>query len=119
MRYGILGPLEVRDGARTVVLAQGGQRLLLSVLLLHANEAISSDRLIDALWGEAPPPTAARSLHNLISALRKGLGDGQLVTRSHGYLLHVAEGELDAQRFAALSDQGRAALAAGDPARAA
>jgi DNA-binding SARP family transcriptional activator/ABC-type branched-subunit amino acid transport system substrate-binding protein/streptogramin lyase len=119
MRYRILGPLEVDDGTRVVPLAQGRQRLLLAVLLVHPNEAISNDRLIDALWGEAPPPTAARSLHNLISSLRKGLGDGQLVTRGHGYLLQVAEGELDAQRFEALSDQGRAALAAGDPARAA
>ena len=61
MRYGILGPLEVRDGQRTVALADGRQRLLLAVLLLHANQAVSSDRLIDALWGESPPASAKGS----------------------------------------------------------
>src|SRR4051794_8838417 len=119
MRFGILGPLQVTDGSRTVSLAQGRQRLLLTVLLLHANEAVSTDRLIDALWGESPPPTAARSLHNLVSSLRKGLGDGVLVTEGHGYRMSIAGGELDSQQFAALVDQGRAATAAGDAERAA
>jgi DNA-binding SARP family transcriptional activator len=118
MRYGILGPLEVRDGERTVPLAHGRQRVLLAVLLVHANEAISSDRLIDALWGEAPPPTAARSVHNLVSGLRKALGDGRLITEGRGYRLRVADDELDAARFDAVSAEGRAALAAGEPGRA-
>src|SRR5688500_12600007 len=95
MQYGLLGPLEVRDGSRTISLPRGRQRVLLAVLLLHANETLSSDRLIDAMWGEAPPPTATQSLHNLVSGLRKGLGNGQLVTHGHGYALRVLEGELD------------------------
>jgi DNA-binding SARP family transcriptional activator/WD40 repeat protein len=119
MRYRILGPLEVREGQRTVPLAHGRQRLLLAVLLLHANEAVSSDRLIDALWGEAPPPSAARSLHNLVSGLRKALGDGRLVTEGRGYRLQVADDELDAPRFDALSERGRAALAGRQPEQAA
>jgi YVTN family beta-propeller protein len=119
VRYGILGPLEVRDGERTVALAQGRQRLLLTVLLLHANRAVSSDRLIDALWGEAPPVSATGSLHNLVSGLRKALGAGRLVTQGRGYLLQVADEELDARRFDALSAHGRAALAADQPGRAA
>src|SRR4051812_23432563 len=110
MRYLILGPIAARDGAREVPLGQGRQRLLLAVLLLHRNEALSSDRLIDALWGESPPPTAARSLHNLVSALRKALGNAALVTRGHGYELRVGDEELDARRFADLADRGRAAL---------
>ena len=119
MRYLILGPLEVRDGARSVRLARGRQRLLLAMLLAHANRPLSTDRLIDALWGESPPPTAAASLHNLVSGLRKLLGGDVLVTRDHGYVLHVADGDLDAQCFTDLVDRGRAALARGDPERAA
>ena len=114
MRYSILGPIGVQDGAREVPLGQGRQRLLLAVLLLHPSQALSSDRLIDALWGESPPPTAGRSLHNLVSALRKALGNGALVTRGHAYALEVGPDELDAQRFAALADRGRAALDDGD-----
>src|SRR4051812_30183736 len=94
MRYGLLGSLEVSDdGSRTVALAHGRQRLLVAVLLLHANEVLSSDRLIDALWGEAPPATAPGSLHNLVHGVRKALGNGELVTRDHGYVLEVAPGE--------------------------
>jgi DNA-binding SARP family transcriptional activator/ABC-type branched-subunit amino acid transport system substrate-binding protein/DNA-binding beta-propeller fold protein YncE len=118
MRYCILGPLEVQDGLRAVPLAQGRQRVLLAVLLLHANEAVSSDRLIDALWGESPPPSAVGSLHNLVSGLRQGVCDRDLVTQGRGYLLRVADGELDAQRFEALVERGRAALARGDADRA-
>src|SRR4051794_32828353 len=113
MRYLILGPFEILDGARPIPLAQGRQRLLLTVLLLARNEVVSSDRLIDALWGEAPPASATGSLHNLVSALRKALG-GRIVTRGHGYALAVEPGELDAEEFEALAARGRAALADGD-----
>ena len=109
----------MRQGAETVPLPKGRQRILLAVLLLHANEAISSDRLIDALWGESPPPAASGSLHNLVSGLRKAVVDGRLVTKGGGYLLRVADGELDAQRFDALVERGRRALAEGDAEHAA
>jgi DNA-binding SARP family transcriptional activator/ABC-type branched-subunit amino acid transport system substrate-binding protein/outer membrane protein assembly factor BamB len=118
MRYEILGPLEVRDGARVLSLARGRQRVLLTVLLLHGNEVVSSEMLIDALWGESPPAAAVGSLHNLIAALRKALGDGALRTRNGGYELRVGGEELDARRFEALATQGRLALAAADPERA-
>ena len=119
MRYALLGPLEVRDGSRMVPLPQGRQRLLLAVLLLHANQPLSRERLIDALWGESPPATAGRSLNNLISALRKALGNRVLVTDGPGYRLRVADGELDVQRFDALVKQGQGALVEGDVERAA
>jgi YVTN family beta-propeller protein len=118
MRYRILGQLELREGDKTVSLPQGRLRVLLAVLLLRANESVSSDKLIDALWGEAPPPTAGRSLHNLISSLRKALGTGALATQGHSYQLRVDNGELDAWRFESLAGQGCAALAAGDAAGA-
>src|SRR5690242_6983734 len=118
MRYGILGPLEVRSDVGEVPLANGKQRLLLAVLLVHANEAISTERLIEALWGEAPPPAAAGSLRNLVSSLRRAISDGRLLTRGRGYLLLVADDELDARCFEALLAQGRARLADGDAAAA-
>ncbi|HYZ28561.1 MAG TPA: BTAD domain-containing putative transcriptional regulator, partial [Thermoleophilaceae bacterium] len=119
MRYGILGQLEVRDGTRTVPVAQGRQRLLLAVLLVHANEVVSRDRLIDALWGESPPASAPGSLHNLVSGLRKGPCGEDLVTREGGYLLRIDHGRLDLHRVEGLVARGRAALAAGDADRAA
>jgi DNA-binding SARP family transcriptional activator/WD40 repeat protein len=119
MRYGLLGSLDVRDGSRTVSLPQGRQRLLLAVLLLHPNQTLSRDQLIDALWGEAPPATAVGSLHNLVSGLRKALGNGVLATDGRSYRLRVADGELDVQRFDALMKRGQDALVEGDAERAA
>jgi DNA-binding SARP family transcriptional activator len=119
MRYAILGPLEIRNGGGPLPLAQGKQRLLLAVLVVHANETLSRDVLIDALWGEAPPPAAAGSLHNLVSSLRRTLSDGTLVTHGRGYMLRVADDDLDGRRFETLVAQGRAALAADDASGAA
>ena len=98
-----------------VSIAQGRQRLLLAVLLVYANEPVSSERLIDALWSDPPPSSAARGLHNLVSGLRKGLGEGHLLTEAHGYRLCVADEDLDASRFLALCARGRAAQAEGQP----
>jgi DNA-binding SARP family transcriptional activator len=119
MRYFVLGPLELREGGRTVALPHGRQRLVLALLVLNANQTLSTDRLVDALWGEAPPPSATRSLHNLVSALRKQLPEGALVTRGHGYALEAGSLEIDLQLFDTLVAEGRAALEAGDPGRAA
>ena len=129
MDYRVLGPLEVRDGDRSLGLGGDKQRALLAILLLHANEVVSADRLIDDLWGEQSPPTALRTLQAYISRLRKTLDDnggpssaspnGVLVTRGHGYLLRVEPGELDLDRFRSLVEEGRQALAAGEPDQAA
>jgi DNA-binding SARP family transcriptional activator len=123
MDYGILGPLEVRAGDRVVALRGARQRELLAVLLLHANEIVSSDRLIDDLWEGDPPPTATKMIQNGVSQLRKllepqGEGEQLLVTRSPGYLLRVGSGELDADRFESLAAEGRRELATGDYAAA-
>ena len=94
------------------------QRALLAVLLLHANETLSADRLIDELWGEQPPPTAAKTVQVYISRLRRALGDATTIaTREHGYELQLDAGALDAHRFERLLADGRAELAAGRPAR--
>ena len=80
MDFRILGPLEVRDDGVELPLGGGKQRSLLALLLLHPNESLSSDRLVDELWGEQPPPTAAKILQNHVSQLRRVLGNGRLQT---------------------------------------
>ena len=102
MQFLALGPLEVRDGDRTLPLGGAKQRAALAILVLNRNRVVSRDRLIDGVWGDAPPTTAAHTLETYISRLRKALHqDGQperLVTRPPGYLLRVGDGELDLQR---------------------
>ena len=117
MDFHILGPLEVLDKGRAVLLGGSRQRTLLGLLLLHANETLSTDRLVDELWGERAPLTAAKTLQVQVSRLRKALGDhaGVLVTREHGYQLALERGELDAHRFEDLLTEGGRELAAGRP----
>jgi predicted ATPase/DNA-binding SARP family transcriptional activator len=121
MDFHILGPLEVADNGREPVIAPGKQRALLAILLLHANEVVSSDRLIEELWGEQAPASAAKSLHVHVSRLRKALGGGEgpITTATNGYSIRVAPGELDLERFTRLAEEGRLALGAGDPERGA
>ena len=123
--FGVLGPLEVwLDGALVRV---GGprQRALLGLLLCHANRVVSRDQLIEELLGDQPAATADRMLRVQVSRLRKALGDvngsGQprLQARPPGYLLHVADGELDLHVFEQQVAAGRQALADGNPGRAA
>jgi len=119
MDYRILGPLEVRAGGRQVPLRGARQRQLLAVLLLHANEIVSSDRLIDELWQGDPPPTAGKIVQNSVSQLRKLLEPDLLVTRSPGYLLRVEPEELDADRFERMVEEARGDLAGGTASEAA
>jgi DNA-binding SARP family transcriptional activator/tetratricopeptide (TPR) repeat protein len=99
MEFRLLGPLEVVEHDRPLALGGRKQRSLLAVLLLHANEVVSVERLIDELWGEAPPATVAKSIQVYVSGLRKVLGEGRLVTRSPGYVLRVDPSELDVARL--------------------
>ena len=95
------------------------QRALLAVLLLRANELVPTVRIVDELWGGAPPPTAVKAVQVHVSQLRKALGESRIVTRQSGYLLPVGDGELDLRRFEELHDRGRRLLADGEPAEAA
>jgi DNA-binding SARP family transcriptional activator len=115
MEFRLLGPLEVVEGDRSLALGGGKQRSLLAVLLLHANEVVSRDRLIAELWTGRPPATAAKNIQIYVSRLRKELGDRNLTTRSPGYVLQVEPGELDLARFETLVAEARLA----DPRRAA
>src|SRR5919108_6408627 len=97
--FRVLGSLEVVDRGREIPLGGAKQRAVLAVLLLHAGEVVSVDRLIDELWGDEPPATAVKTLQAHVSRLRRALNgaeDGRLETRGHGYVLHVRPGELDA-----------------------
>ncbi len=114
-----LGPLAVRRDGQEVPLGGPRQRALLALLLLRANEVVSRDRLIDGLWGERPPPTAAHTLDNYISRLRKLLGDGRISTQAPGYVLRIQANEFDLDRFEAAFAAGRDHLARGEASDAA
>jgi DNA-binding SARP family transcriptional activator len=107
MEFRILGPLEVVRRGTTIGLHAAKQRALLGVLLLHANEVVSSKRLIDELWGERPPTTAAKTLQTYVSQLRRLLGREVIVTRPPGYMLRVQEHAVDSLRFRRLTAKAR------------
>ena len=113
MEFRILGPLEVWDDGGEVSLGGPKPRALLAVLLLHPNEVVSADRLIDELWGEDSPERAADALRVNVSRLRKALPQDVLTTRSPGYVIRVEPDELDLHRFERLVDEGRSLLARG------
>ena len=119
MDFQILGPLEVRSERGAVGLEGLKPRAVLAVLLLHANEPVSAERLAVALWGEDAPAGAVKTVQVHVSRLRKALGDPDAVmTTPAGYRLRVRPGELDAERFALGVAEGQRALEAGDPERA-
>jgi DNA-binding SARP family transcriptional activator/ABC-type transport system substrate-binding protein/streptogramin lyase len=107
MELRLLGPFEVADGDRTLVIGGGRQRKLLAILALRANEFVGSERLIEELWGEKPPGTAAKALQGYVSQLRKTLGHEVLLTRPGGYILQIGPGQLDIHRFEQLVDEAR------------
>jgi DNA-binding SARP family transcriptional activator/ABC-type branched-subunit amino acid transport system substrate-binding protein/streptogramin lyase len=114
VEFRILGPFEVVEGDRRLALGGPKQRAVLAILLLHRGEVVSTDRLIDELWGERPPATAAKTVQVYVSNLRKALGNGLLATQGHGYLLRTSPGQLDLDRFDMLVDEGRQALRDGN-----
>jgi DNA-binding SARP family transcriptional activator/tetratricopeptide (TPR) repeat protein len=111
VEFRILGPLEVFSDGQALDLGGAKQRALLAVLLLDANNVVSTDRLIDALWEDEPPETAAKALQVYVSSLRKLLGKERVETRPPGYRLAVAADEFDLERFRELQEGGRPAQA--------
>jgi DNA-binding SARP family transcriptional activator len=111
MEFCILGPLLVRSDAGLVAVGGGKRRALLALLLLHANEAVSAERLAVGLWGEESPAGAIKTVRVHVARLRAALGDPDLlVTTPAGYRLRVRSGELDAERFERLLEQGQREL---------
>src|SRR2546425_4794341 len=111
MEFRILGPLEVVEDGRAVPLDRRRMRALLAFLLLNANELVSSDRLIDEVWGPEPAKTAAASLQNYISRLRKAIGAERVVSQPPGYVLRVDPERFDLARFERLTAEARGAEA--------
>ena len=124
MDYAILGPLQVRGSGRDLPLGGLRQRAVLALLLLHRNQVVSTEQLVDELWAENPPPTAGKVVQNAISRVRKEIAatgeraDAVLVSHGRGYELRVAPGELDLDRFEVLVADGRQAMQRGDSQRA-
>ncbi len=117
----LLGPLEVRRCGDAIAVGGAKQRAVLALLALHADEIVPIDRLIDELWGDDPPPSAAHSLEAYVSRLRQllaGIGV-RLLRRGVGYTLVLGDATLDAREFAELHDRAVAAAAAGDDERTA
>jgi DNA-binding SARP family transcriptional activator len=107
VEFRILGPLEVCEHGRSLQVGGAKQRALLAVLLLSPNRVVSTDRLIDAVWDERPPETAAKSIHVYVSQLRRVLGRERIETRAPGYLLRLDPGELDLHRCEALLEEAK------------
>src|SRR5204862_7387445 len=118
LRFCLLGPLSLSREGEQVALGGQKRRALLAALLLEANNVVSRDRLIDALWGEDPPDTARNTIQVYVSQLRKLLPDGTLETAPPGYRLAVDPATIDLFEFVRLSLEGRTALTMGDAATA-
>lgn len=122
MEFRILGPLEVEARGQTLPLGGPKQRALMALLVTHANRVVSVDRLIEGLWGAAPPARASETIQVYVSQLRKqlepdrkpGLPYQVLVSRRPGYLVRVGPDELDTYRFERQRDAAASALIEGD-----
>ena len=119
MEFRILGPLEIAEGDRQLHVSGTRERALLAILLIHAGEVVSADRLIEELWGSGLPGHPSNALQVVVSRVRKALevsaGPSRLVTRKPGYVLDVGPGELDAGRFGRLVEEARRAGPADQP----
>jgi predicted ATPase/DNA-binding SARP family transcriptional activator len=107
MEFRILGPLEIVDGDWPVTVTGGKPRALLAALLLRPGQTVSTERLIDELWGDDPPETAQNTLQVYVSQLRRTLGPDRIKRRSSGYALDVSRAEIDLARFEDLVESAR------------
>jgi DNA-binding SARP family transcriptional activator len=112
--FNILGPFAVRDREGAVIPVPGGrERSLLALLLIHRGEVVSSDRIVDALWGERAPGTAGKAVQGYVSHLRRLLEPGEqdaVLLTTPGYVLRTGDETVDAARFERLAGDGRRAL---------
>ena len=122
MRFRLLGPLEVRVGEEWRGIGAPKWRSVLATLLINAGQIVPADVLVNEVWGDVPPAKASNLISIYVLRLRRLMGDADsslLVTRAPGYQLRIGAGDSDAQLFETLVEDGRRALAAGDPAAAA
>jgi DNA-binding SARP family transcriptional activator/streptogramin lyase len=113
MRFLLLGPFSIMDGDRPTAVGRGNERALIALLALHADTAVSTDRIIDGLWGDRPPATARDMVRLYVSRARSRVGD-RLVTEATGYRLRTEEGEIDVAELERLRRAGAESIAAGD-----
>jgi WD40 repeat protein/DNA-binding SARP family transcriptional activator len=122
MQFRVLGPIEASVDGRALPVGGAKQRAVLAMLVLEANHTVSADHLIEGLWGEQPPPSAAKMVQNYVWRLRSVLGENagaEILTRGRGYELRIDSDSVDVRRFERLlADANRAALA-GEPGDAA
>src|SRR3954449_10844134 len=109
----VLGPIEARMDGCQIPLGAAKQRAVLAMLSLHANSTVSADELMEGLWGEHPPATAAKMVQQYVSQLRRLLPEDNgrgtvIVTRGRGYELRIAPDDVDALRFTSLVERGAA-----------
>lgn len=116
VELGVLGPLQVRQGGAPVTIPGAKPRAILAMLGLHGGSVVPAGTLVELLWGEDPPRTAAKALQTHISSLRRTLGDGFVLTAGAGWIL--AETQVDAARYKSAARLGRDAAAAGDAGQA-
>jgi DNA-binding SARP family transcriptional activator len=116
MEFRLLGPLEVESEGRTIAIGPAKERALLALLLLARGRPVATERLIDAVWADNPPETAAKSIQVYVAHLRKALGNERIRTRERGYELVLQPGETDVERFDELVGRARAVA---DPSEAA
>ncbi|HZC74906.1 MAG TPA: BTAD domain-containing putative transcriptional regulator [Gaiellaceae bacterium] len=112
-QFRVLGPVEVLVDGTPAALGAPKQRALLAVLLVNRRRVVTSEQLVDALWGEDPPASAVQSLQVYVHGLRRALGSERIETAGRGYRTVVGEDELDLDRFERTLERGRAALEAG------
>lgn len=116
VELGVLGPVQVRQYGLPVAIPGAKPRAILTMLGLHDGSVVAADALIELLWGDEPPRTAVKAMQTHISALRRALGDGFVLTEGAGWALNTAE--VDATRYKVAARLGRDAIAAGDASRA-
>jgi len=109
----LLGPVEALAEGRTLDLGAPKARAVLALLALDHGRAVAASRLVDELWGERPPPSAAKALQVYVSQLRKALGPATIATEAHGYRLAASAASVDVAEFEARVAAGRSALASG------
>ncbi|MGN6337233.1 BTAD domain-containing putative transcriptional regulator, partial [Mycobacterium sp.] len=112
MELGVLGPLQVRRDGAPVSIPGAKPRAILTMLGLHGASVVSAETLLELLWGDDPPRTAAKALQTHISALRRTLDDGFVLTEGMGWVL--TKSDTDASRYKLATKMGRDAAAAGD-----
>lgn len=118
MKVRVLGPLEVELGGRVEHLAARKTRTLLAMLALRVGQSVDVGQLVDALWPDDPPRTAAKTLQTYVLQLRKLLGEHAIETTPSAYCLQLDPSVIDAIEFERLADEARAHLESGDPAAA-